>query len=43
MIKKKKQEERKEDLANFVQTVILILYRNLLRSLMKKNWRGEET
>ena len=43
MIRKKKQDERKEDLANFVQTVFVILYRNLLRTnLVKNNLKGEE-
>lgn len=44
LIRKKKQDERKEDLANFVQTVFLLLFRNLLKiSSTKNSWRGEET
>ena len=44
LIRKKKQDERKEDLANFVQTVFLFLFRNLLKiSSTNNSWRGEET
>jgi len=44
LIRKKKQDERKEDLANFVQTVFLFLFRSLLKINSTNNsWRGEET